>query len=167
MNIAFPSPVSNFIISVWFHPDLRFQTVPPTSNSNFFLTDNHNLYYDIVSSTFKVGINTNNNSQYQTYALGDSVNYYGWNYLILANQPDGNGNTNITASLKNSFFSLNTFSTNVTGLINCSKICFCHNDIITNCCGFNNIKWMDLWYKDLKIWDGSKVNVWSIIQNYN
>jgi len=132
----------------------------------FLITNNYYLKFNAINGQFAADINFN--LQINTFNLPDSMYYYGWNHLILFNQvtSDAIPNTNIYINLKGSFSS-NSLLKTVTGISNISlnKICFCNNgDTGANCCGINLAPtWMDLWYRDLRIWDGAKINNWSVL----
>jgi len=153
-------------MDIWIHPDLRYQQLPLQSSKYFLVTNNYYLKFNSVNGQFAADVRYN--SIINTLNLPDSLYYYGWNHLILFNQvtSDVPPNTNIFINLKGSFSSASLLTT-VAGVSNISlnKICFCNNgDTGTNCCDITTAPtWMDMWYRDLRIWDGSKINNWSVL----
>lgn len=167
MLIDFGSTSNNFIIDFWFHPDLLYQKSPPTQTSYLFLTESHQILYDASLGKYRLGVLSGGNFNY--FDLNDSPYMYGWNHLILHNQPTtSGGNTNLLASLSNNFFKSNSLIATVAGSVSMRYICFCNIDTGTNCCGLTtSITWMDMWMTELRVWDGAFATVWSVIQAPN
>ena len=115
------------------------------------MTDKHQLYFDTNDDEYKVKITDNN--LITTFPLGQKISYYGWNHLIFASLTKlGEQLTEISVSVTNTFVSVGS----VNGQTNINKLCFCNKD--ENCCGVSNVLWMDMFIRELKIWDASIVN---------
>ena len=151
MEINLPQPLANFYIEMWIHPDLLTQKIPPVYQSHLLMTDKHQLYFDTNDDEYKVKITDNN--LITTFPLGQKISYYGWNHLIFASLTKlGEQLTEISVSVTNTFVSVGS----VNGQTNINKLCFCNKD--ENCCGVSNVLWMDMFIRELKIWDASIVN---------
>ncbi len=122
-TIVFPfnRELSNFMIEIWFHPDILHQENPPVIKKYIFMTDNHLIYYDVANkftlSAFIDGIEN-------TFPLGQKIYYYGWNHLIFYSKETINKGvkyTTFSLSITNNFITIVT----VTGIITANKLCIC------------------------------------------
>ena len=152
---------TNFILELWFHPDLVLQNYPPMVNQYLFLTDNHQIYYDTYYGKFRIKITSNGMVNY--FDLGDNVYYYGWNHLIFSNVPADTTKTEISASLSNNFLASEATIGTVDGSASMRYICFCN---VETCCGASGVTWMDVWLGDMKIWDAANANMWTVMNQF-
>jgi hypothetical protein len=156
---------TNFIIEMWIHPDLMYQNVPPITNSYVLLTENHQIYYDVNSKNYKLSVASSGSTK--TYDISENLYYYGWNHVILSNVLVNSGaDTKLQVSFNNNFFSstANSIGYLAGTTIPTRYICFCNIDTGVNCCGMTtSITWMDIWIKDLRVWDGNYASVWTVL----
>ena len=147
------SPISNYIVQMWFHPDLLTQKNPPIYKQFIFLSDTIQIYFDYDMQQYVLKSLTNN--LISINELGMNIYYYGWNHLIIISKTIHRNNayyTQFNVSLTNSFSNVDL----VNGINTISKICFCNID--ENCCGSEtNATWLDMFVKDLKLWDARYV----------
>lgn len=170
IQITLPSPLSSIILSIWMHPDLTRQTVPPDKESYLFLTDRHQVYYNKLELKYKLKILNNasalSSSTYTDHNLNTSIYYYGWNHIILYHYPStsDSSKSSIYFGFDNNFFRKESYIGDY-DKSNVSQICFCNIETAANCCGISSpITWMEMFYKKLRIFDGTKINVWSVMQ---
>lgn len=166
IEITLPTPESSIIISIWMHPDLSNTSVPPLKKSYFFMTDVHHFFYDNTSQKFVSTIGVTGSSS--DYEVSSGIYFYGWNHIILYNQSTSSS-SNIYYANDNNFFSKSSLIA-TTNVLQISKICFCNNKTGGTCCNSPaEVYWMDMFYKKLRIFNGNRINVWSVIQfeNFN
>ena len=155
-SIIFPlnQNLTNFYIEMWFHPDLLTQEEKPTKTKYFFSTNNHHMYFDL--STQQLMLKAYNEKEFvSTYKLNQKLNYFGWNHFIFYVYEENIKNilyTKFSLSLTNNFIYIGL----IEGKSTANKICFCNKD--ENCCDrLSGVTWMDLFIRDIKIWDSNFV----------
>ena len=152
------NPISNYMIEMWFHPDLLTQNNPPLENQYIFMSDSSAIYFDYYSQKYKLKTITDNFISINE--LGFNIYYYGWNHLIIISKStiiNGLTYTEFNVSIANSFVNVDL----VSGINTISKICFCNYD--ENCCGSDIIvKWLDMFIKDIKLWDARFIGIYSL-----
>ena len=164
-SIYFPfnQDLSNFYIEMWFHPDLLTQEELPTKTKYFFSTNNHHMYFDLTTQQLMLKA-YNENGFFSTYKLNQKINYFGWNHFIFYLYEESIKNilyTKFSLSLANNFIYIGL----IEGKSTANKICFCNKD--ENCCDrLNGVTWMDLFIRDIKIWDANFVQFYTI-NEYN
>ncbi len=160
-SIVFPfnRELHNFIIEVWFHPDLLHQENPPIVKKYIFMTNNHLIYYDVSQSQFLVSIFID--SIESTLSMGQKIYYYGWNHLIFYAKEETTKGITITTfsiSITNNFVTIGDLQ----GVSTANKLCFCNKD--ENCCDrVSDALWYDVFLKEIKIWDATYVNPYTLI----
>lgn len=156
---------TNFIIEMWIHPDLLYQNIPPLVNSYLLLTNNHQIFYDSISKKYKLSVKVGVTTK--TYDISENLYYYGWNHIVLSNTLVNSAtDTKLQVSFKNNFFdsSGNSIGYLPGTTVEINKICFCNIDTGDKYCGMTTpITWMDVWIKDLRVWDGNYATVWSAL----
>ena len=154
----YQSPISNYVIEMWFHPDMLTQKNPPLIKQFILMTDTLQIYFDIESQEYVLKSTTDESMSINK--LGLNIYYYGWNHLILISK---------TIQLKEKPYtqfdlSLTNIFNNITiekGINSISKICFCNIDEL--CCGSeSNVSWLDMFIKEIKFWDARLINSNSI-----
>ena len=164
-SIYFPlgQDLYNFYIEIWFHPDLFTQEDKPLITKYFFATNNHQMYYDVDSRQFMIRVYNQRGTQ-STFKLNQKIYYFGWNHLIFYSHEQKNKNsilTTFTVSLANNLIDVGT----IEGKSSANKICFCNKD--TNCCDkLTGVIWMDMFIKEIKVWNAQYVNYYTI-NDYN
>lgn len=159
---------SDSIISVWIHTDMSRQVFPMTQIRHFFLTDTYSLYWDHIESKFKIGIKTG--AFLTPFDISSFLYFNGWNHLIVATKPKPLTvkTTSVYASIDNNFFKPQTFIGDIDENLVLTKICFCNYDWGINCCNIPSpVFWMDMFYKKMRVFDGAKINIWSVIEFEN
>ena len=143
------NPISNYIIEMWFHPDMLTQKNPPYIKQFIFMADTIQIYFDIDSQKYVLKSITDEMTSITQ--LGLNIYYYGWNHLIILSKTiiiEEKPYTQFDISLTNIFNNVNT----VSGINSISKICFCNIDEL--CCGTDsNVSWLDMFIKEIKFWD--------------
>ena len=168
-SIYFPlnQNLSNFYIEMWFHPDLLTQEERPKKIKYFFATNNHQMYYDTSSNQLLLNAykdEESDNDIFSTFNLMQNIYYYGWNHFIFYVHEEIIENklyTKFGLSLTNVMIDIGM----IEGKSTANKICFCNRDDF--CCDrLSMITWMDLYIKEIKIWDSNFVN-FHTINDYN
>ena len=160
-SIYFPlnQDLYNFYIEIWFHTDLLTQEDKPLYTKYFFTTNNHHMYYDVNTQQFTLKV-YNIKGTSSTFNLNQKIYYYGWNHLIFYSHEKlvkDSILTTFTVSLANNLIDVGT----IDGRSTANKICFCNKD--TNCCDrLIGVTWMDLFIKEIKVWDSNFVNYYTI-----
>ena len=99
-----------------------------------------------------------------TFNLNQKIHYFGWNHLVFYSHEHKSKNsilTTFTVSLANNLIDIGT----IEGKSSANKICFCNKD--TNCCDrLTKTTWMDMFIKEIKVWDAQYVNYYTI-NDYN
>lgn len=152
-----------FVIDVWVYPDIRLSAI--TTNDVLFMTDNHRVQYTLpynsinvkytgLTTTYATSINTNDNFKPTT-----------WNHLMIyADYYPGRtdfyvtfGN-NVYPGPRNNAFKTYGSSAPL------SKIYFCNRDMgyYAAC----DVDWADVYYKNLKVWDGQYTNYFAAMQYF-
>lgn len=168
-QISLVSPLDSAIVSVWIHPDISRQIYPPSSDSYLLLTNIYGIKYSIANTSYSFSV-VNASGNFVNYVMSSSLYRYGWSHVIIYSRPDPqNANaTQIYCALDQNFFSIDSYIVKYSSSLLLNKICFCNFETNANCCGINtSIKWMDLFYKYLRIFDGRLTNIWSVIQYDN
>ena len=164
-SIYFPfnDDLHDFYIEIWFHTDLLTQEEPPLYTKYIFMTNNHQIYYDVQKQQFMLTI-YNDEGIGSTFNLNQKIYYFGWNHLIVYTKEElvkGVIYTTITVSLANNLIEVGT----IQGRSSANMLCFCNTD--SNCCGrVSKAKWFDLFINEIKIWDAKYVNYYTI-NDYN
>ena len=160
-SIYFPlnQDLSNFYVEIWFHPDILTQETKPAINKYFFATNNHHMYFDV--KTQRLMMRAYNENEFSvTFNLNQKLSFFGWNHFIFHAYEEnikGTLYTKFSLSLANNFIDIGT----IEGKSSINKICFCNTDI--NCCGrLTNITWMDLFIREIKVWDSTFVQYFTI-----
>ena len=152
------TPISNYMVEMWFHPDLLTQPNPPLYKQFIFMSDTSQIYFDYELQQYV--LKTLTNGFYSINELGFNIYYYGWNHLILISKPkivNAARYTEFNVSVANSFSNVDL----VSGTNTISKICFCNID--ENCCGTeSNALWFDMFIKDIKLWDARFVGPFTL-----
>ena len=148
---------SNFMVEIWFHPDLHTQPNPPLQKQFIFMSDSHQIYFDNDQQEYLFKSITNGFTS--IHELGFNIYYYGWNHLIISSRTikvNDIDYTEFNISVANSFSKVDQ----VAGINTIRKICFCNID--ENCCGESNVMWLDMFIKDIKLWDLSYVGPYTL-----
>jgi hypothetical protein len=152
------NPISNFMIEMWFHPDMHTQANPPLYKQFIFMSDSLQIYFDINLQEYVFKSVTNGFTSINE--LGFNIYYYGWNHLIISSKPITVNNqiyTEFNVSIANSFLKVDQ----VLGKNTIYQICFCNID--DNCCGTeSNALWFDMFIKDIKLWDARFVGPYTL-----
>ena len=159
MIFPFHKDYSNFYIEIWFHPDLLTQETKPAINKYFFATNNHHMYWDVNTQQLMLKA-FNDNNRAETLKLNQKISFYGWNHLIFYAYEETDKNTLYTKfslSLANEFIYIG----HILGKSTANKICFCNTDL--NCCDrLNKVTWMDLFIREIKVWDSNFVQFFTM-----
>ena len=160
-SIYFPlnQDLYNFYIEIWFHPDLLTQEEKPLYTKYFFTTNNHHMYYDVNNRQFMLKVYNENGAQ-STFNLNQKLYFFGWNHLIFYSHEQINKGqiyTTFTVSLANNLIDVGT----IAGRSTANLICFCNKDIA--CCGkLSGVTWMDMFIREIKVWDSNFVQYHTI-----
>ena len=160
-SIYFPlnQDLHDFYIEVWFHTDLLTQEEPPLYTKYFFMTNNHQIYYDVLKQQFLLKV-YNEENIISTFNIMQKIYYFGWNHLILYTKEEVIKEviyTTFTVSLANNLIEVGT----IQGRSSANKICFCNTD--TNCCDrLSKAVWFDIFVREIKVWDARYVNYYTI-----
>ena len=149
--------ISNFMVEMWFHPDLHTQPNPPLYKQFIFMSDSHQIYFDMDQQKYLFKSITN--GFVSIHELGFNIYYYGWNHLIISSRTIKVNNVDYTEfniSVANSFSKVDQ----VAGINTIQKICFCNID--ENCCGESDVTWLDMFIKDIKLWDLNYVGPYTL-----
>ena len=160
-SIYFPfnKDLYEFYIEIWFHTDLLTQEEPPLYNKYLFLTNNQQIYYDVLKQQYMLKVFSSEGTN-SNFNLMQKIYYYGWNHLIIYTKEEIIKNiyyTTFVVSLANKLIEIGT----IQGRSSANKICFCNTD--KNCCDrVTNALWFDLFIKDIKVWNGKYVNFYTM-----
>ena len=83
MSIPLTS-INSYIIDLWIHPDIRYQSLPIQTTKYFLATTNYYLKYNFINGQYAADVRYN--GVINTLNLSDTIYNYGWNHLILFNQ---------------------------------------------------------------------------------
>jgi len=148
-----------FYIEIWFHTELLTQEEPPLEDKFLFLTNNHQIYYDVLKGAFMLKVYNTDNTP-STFNLNQKIYYYGWNHLIIYTREEvtkGSIYTTFTVSLTNNLINVG----NIKGRSTANKICFCNED--NNCCDrVSKARWFDVFVKEIKVWDARYTNYYTL-----
>ena len=160
-SIYFPfhEDLYTFYIEVWFHTDLLTQEEPPLYSKFIFMTNNHQIYYDVTKQQFMLKV-YGENGIISTFNLLQKIYYFGWNHLILYVKEEEKKSvftTTFIVSLANNLIEVGS----IQGRSPANQICFCNTD--RNCCGkVSNALWFDLFIREIKVWDPKYVNYYTM-----
>ena len=160
-SIYFPfnNDLHDFYIEMWFHTDLLTQEEPPLYTKYIFMTNNQQIYYDVLKQQFMLKV-YNDEGIETSFNLMQKIYYYGWNHLILYTKEElvkGVIYTTFIVSLANNLIEIGT----IQGRSSANKICLCNTD--TKCCGrVSKAVWFDLFINQIKVWDARYVNYYTI-----
>ena len=160
-SIYFPfnEELYTFYIEIWFHTDLLTQEEPPLYNKFIFMTNSHQIYFDVTKQKFLLKV-YGENGIVSTFDLLQKIYYYGWNHLIFYVKEEEKNliyTTTFIVSLANNMIEVGS----IQGRSPANKICFCNTD--KNCCDkVNNALWFDLFIREIKVWDSKYVNYYTM-----
>ena len=160
-SIIFPfnQNLSNFYIEMWLHPDLLTHEIKPAIQKYFFTTNNHHMYFDVNTQQLMLKV-YNENGLSSTFKLNQKLSYYGWNHFIFYVHQESIKDivyTKFSLSLANKFIDIGA----IEGISTANKTCLCNKDI--DCCDrLSGVIWMDIFIRDIKIWDSSFANFYTI-----
>ena len=160
-SIYFPfnKDLHDFYIEMWFHTDLLTQEEPPLYTKYIFMTNNHQIYYDVTKQQFMLKV-YNDEGIVSAFNLLQKIYYFGWNHLILYTKEElikGITYTTFVVSLANNLLEIGT----VQGRSSANMICLCNTD--NNCCGrVSKAIWFDVFIREIKVWDAKYVNFYTM-----
>ena len=160
-SIYFPfnQDLYEFYIEIWFHTDLLTQEEPPLYNKYLFLTNNQQIYYDVIKQQYMLKVFSSEGTN-SNFNLMQKIYYYGWNHLILYTKEEIIKSiyyTTFVVSLANNLIEIGT----IQGRSSANKICFCNTD--KDCCDrVTKALWFDVFVRDIKVWNAKYVNFYTM-----